>query len=198
MNDAAMAGDLDDQELMHLAMKAMDEDRDADAIGYLKRAISLAPEDGSLHYLLGAVHAQIGMYERAIGELQRATELAPQIDMAHFQLGLLLMTGGHVEAAQRAWAPLERLEPGHPLLHFVTGMLQLAGADYDACIASLRAGIAANTDYEALNRDMAKVIDTAEKAREAAGGAGAAPNGHAEAPAQHVLLSGYGRSGAPE
>ena len=194
MNDKALAaGDLDAQELLHLALKAMEEDRDAEAIGFLKRGIALEPEDGRTHYLLGAMHAQLGMFERAVTELQHAVRLAPHIDMAHFQLGLLQLTSGDVDSARQAWAALSGLDAEHPLTLFSRGMLHLAADQYDDCIACLRRGIELNTEHDALNRDMVKVIEAAEKAHtEAAGRVGdAAPREVAGSAAQHVLLAGY-------
>lgn len=193
MNESSPT-DLDAQELLHLALKAMEESRDAEAIGFLKRCIALAPEEGRAHYLLGAIHAQIGMYERALEELQTAVRLAPEIDMAHFQLGLLHLTAGQVDAAVEAWETLDRLGEDDPMRLFVAGMMQLIQERYDDAIALLSEGIARNQDHEALNRDMQRVIDTAIKAREEA--AAATASTAATAPAapsasQHALLSGY-------
>jgi tetratricopeptide (TPR) repeat protein len=192
MNNGSM-GELDALELLHLALQAMEEHRDADAIGFLKRGIALDPTEGRLHYLLGALHAQLGMYERATEELQRAVQHAPEIDMAHFQLGLLHLTAGDLDKATGAWAPLDRLAPEEPLALFVAGMLKLTDERYDECIELLRRGIAANDEHEALNRDMQRVIETAGRARDES----AKTQGEsADNPAQHVLLSGY-RMGGP-
>ena len=187
---ASAGGDLDAQELLHLALKAMNEQRDAEAISLLKRGVAVAPEDGRLHYLLGAMHAQLGMYDRAIDEMQRAVQLAPQIEMAHFQLGLLLLTSGQVDAARQAWQALDALDAEHPLALFRSGMLRLVADDFDGCIELLRRGIERNTEHEPLNRDMGRVIEAAEQAR-----AGRPPAGDATAAdaasARHVLLAGY-------
>jgi Flp pilus assembly protein TadD len=191
---ANAAGDLDAEELLHLALKAMEDERDAEAIGLLKRGLALDPEDGRLHYLLGALHAQIGMYERAIGELQRAVQLAPQIDMAHFQLGLLQLTSGDVDDARASWSALDPLDAEHPLSLFRAGMLALVEDDFDTCIDMLRRGIELNAEHDSLSRDMARVIETAEAARaERAQAEAAAPASADTTDAQHILLAGYRR-----
>lgn len=188
--------ELDAEELLHLALKAMEEDRDAEAITLLKRGLALDPTDGRLHYLLGAMHAQLGMFDRAISELKIAVQLAPHIDMAHFQLGLLQLTGGEVEEAQASWSALDELGGEHPLNLFRAGMLALGDEDWETCIDCMRRGIAANEEHESLNHDMERVIETAEKslaAQRAAGGA-ARPASRPQpepAGAQHVLLAGY-------
>jgi Flp pilus assembly protein TadD len=186
----APVGNLDAQELLHLALKAMEDQRDAEAISLLKRGIELEPDDGRLYYLLGAMHAQVRMYDRAITEMQRAVELAPHIEMAHFQLGMLLLTSGQVEAARTAWSALEGLDRDHALKLFITGMLDLVADDFDGCIAKLRRGIERNTEQAPLNRDMQRVIEAAEAAR-----AGQVPPGSGQpesgTAARHVLLAGY-------
>ena len=179
----------------------MDEQRDAEAIGFLKRGIALDPDDGRMHYLLGATHAQLGMFERAITELQHAVRLAPHIEMAHFQLGLLQLTSGDVDGARGAWAALEGLDAEHPLSLFCSGMLRLAADDFEGCIDCLQRGIERNGEHEALNRDMAKVIEAAERARLdlADRGRGSATGEPAAASAaQHVLLAGYRPRVPPE
>lgn len=184
--------ELDAQELLHLALKAMDEQRDAEAITLLKRGVAAAPEDGRMHYLLGAMHAQIGMKDRAIEEMRRAVQLAPHMDMAQFQLGLLLLTTGQVEEARQSWQALDRLDAGHPLALFRTGMLELAADHFDASVNALRRGIELNVEYPALNNDMERMILAVETARaKTSDQDGSAAVASSETSNQHVLLAGY-------
>lgn len=158
-------GELDADELLHLAVRAMQESRDDEAIGFLERALALAPADGRIHYLLGAVHAHLGMVQPAIDELERAVQLAPWIDTAHFQLGLLKLTGGDVESARATWAALDHLPDEHPLALFRSGMTSLMGNDLDACVATLRRGVKAGGEHSGLSLEMERVIATAERVR---------------------------------
>ncbi|MEW8228417.1 MAG: tetratricopeptide repeat protein, partial [Candidatus Thiodiazotropha endolucinida] len=80
---------LDSDELMHLAMHAENHEQ---AIDYLKRVLEISEDNGKAYYLLGAIHAEIGMYDRATEEMTRAVELEPDLPTAHFQLGLLHVT----------------------------------------------------------------------------------------------------------
>lgn len=185
---------LDAEELMHLALRAMDADNNEEAITYLKRALVLAPNEGRLHFLLGAVHAEIGLDERAIAELTRAAQLAPELHTAHFQLGTLLLKHGEVDRATQAWRPLDVLDRNHPLYLFKSALTRLAEGDYAQCIAELKQGIARNDENEFLNVEMREVLAKteallAEEAQSAAGAA--APLKHKEEAAHHVLLAGY-------
>ena len=154
----------DAEELLHLALAAMRENRDDDAIAHLKRGIAVAPDDGNLHYLLGSLHAQAGRHERAIDEMSKAVRLAPQLETARFQLGLLQLTSGGVDAAVATWSALDALDAGHPLRLFKTGLLHLVRDEFAECIDALRRGIADNDRHPALNRDMQRVVGKAEAA----------------------------------
>ncbi len=194
---------LDAEELMHLAMRAMDAEKSEDAITYLKRAIALAPNDGRLHFLLGSLHAEIGLDERAIAELGRAVQLAPELHTAHFQLGTLLLKRGEVARANEAWRPLDVLDRNHPLYLFKSALSRLGDGDYAGCIAELKQGIARNDENEFLNVEMREVLAKTEallaaEAQSAHGGnsAGAAAKRDDEA-AHHVLLAGYQQPGGP-
>jgi tetratricopeptide (TPR) repeat protein len=189
---------LDAEELLHLALKAMEDDRDEEAISCLKRAIGLEPKNGTPHYLLGAMYAQIGMIDRAIGEMTLATRYAPKLDMAHFQLGLLHFTNGQIEAAAEAWEPLAALDPGSALALFRSGLVHLARDEFEECVADLRRGLEVNTDHPSLNHDMRMVAEKAEEAARAqrSGTLDVEPDPAPVVAAgsdQHVLLSGYQR-----
>lgn len=147
-------------------MQAMQTNSNEQAIDYLKRLLEISDDNGKAYYLLGAVHAQIGMYERAAVEMAKAVELDSDLPTAHFQLGLLHITSGRVEEAEQAWQALDKLGESDPLFHFKCGMLHLVNDEFDACIEDLNQGIALNNLNEALNNDMRKIINGAEQARD--------------------------------
>src|SRR5258708_1433265 len=120
-----------------------------------------------MHYLLGAEHAQIGLYDRAVEEIAKAVELDPKLTTARFQLGLLHLTSGRVEQAERAWAALEDLESGNALRLFKTGLLHLARDEFAECASYLTKGIAANKENPTLNKDMQQVLSSIEQRGEA-------------------------------
>ena len=189
-------GQLDAEELLHLALGAMEDDRDEDAMSCLKRALVLEPDNGLLHHLLGAVYAEVGMIDRAIREMTRAIECAPQLQIARFQLGMLHFTSGNLQQAESVWQPFADLPAENPLRAFRSGLLHLAQDEFAACVADLKRGLELNTEHPSLNHDMAMLIEMAEKAINEEAGTGSAPSAEPapELPAaQHVLLSGYQR-----
>jgi tetratricopeptide (TPR) repeat protein len=157
---------LDVDELMHLALHAANKNQPEKAIDHLKQLLDILPKNGKAYYLLGALHAEIGMYDRAIEEMTKAVELDPNIPTAHFQLGLLYITSGRVEEAKKAWKALDTLGEKDPLFLFKRGMLSLAQDDFAACIADLQQGISLNKVNPNLNNDMQKIITSAEQALE--------------------------------
>ena len=63
---AQIEAGLDAQELMHLALKAMEQDRHEDVLLFLKQALVQEPEEGRLHYLQAA-----GTYTRSAARRDR-------------------------------------------------------------------------------------------------------------------------------
>jgi len=181
---------LDADELLHLAIRASESDKHEESISYLKRAVDIAPKNGKVHYLLGAEHAQIGLYDRAADEMRRAVELDPSLYTAHFQLGLLCVTSGQPDQAKDAWQALDKLGSKDPLYCFKTGLLHLVNDEFTEAVENLKAGLAINTANEALNRDMRRVLADIEKLITSS----KLPAGQQPSPKQadqHVLLSAY-------
>ena len=147
------------EELLHLALDATKKDNSESSIEYLKRAIELSPNDGRLHYMLAAEHAQIGMFNEATQEMTLAVQLDPSLHTAHFQLGLLHLTSGRVEQAITAWTPLDALGEDNFLFLFKSGLEHLARDEFAPCIDKLKRGITLNTLNTALNNDMQRVIN---------------------------------------
>jgi tetratricopeptide (TPR) repeat protein len=184
---------MDTEELMHLALRATEKDEPEQAITYLKRLLDAVPDNANANYLLGALHAQIGMYDRAAAEISRAVELDPGLYAAHFQLGLLHLTSGRVNEAIAAWKALDALGDEHPFYLFKTGLIHLAQDEFEESVAYLKRGLAANTINPSLNNDMQKVLQEAEAAL-ANGPKGDEPIDETQSEPQgehHILLSSY-------
>jgi tetratricopeptide (TPR) repeat protein len=191
---------LDADELFHLALKATQENQTEQAIEYLKRAVNLNPQNSKAHYLLGALHAEIGMYDRAALEMDHALEIEPDLHAARFQLGLLHLTSARLDLAKTAWQPLEKLGEEDPFYLFKTGMLLLAEDDFENCMQYLEKGIEKNTINLPLNNDMARVLEKAKAAMQnsktdAANDNPADKSGEdsSSPKGRHVLLSAYNR-----
>lgn len=148
---------LDAQELLHLGIHAVGNNDPRQAVDCLKRCLTLEPDHPEATYMLGALYAQIGLYDRAKETLGKAVRLNPAEHTASFQLGLLHLTSGDAAQAKSAWQPLDALPSDHFLNLFRTGLIALVEDRFAECIDALERGIAANTLNEPLNEDMRKV-----------------------------------------
>jgi tetratricopeptide (TPR) repeat protein len=181
--------ELDGEELVHLALRASADQHHEDAMRYLKTATDRFPDNAKAHYLLGAEHASIGMYERAIEDMAEALRLDPRLVTARFQLGLLYMTRGAAVDAERVWQPLDELEPTAPLYLFKTGLTHLIHDRLRECLQALEEGIACNP-IEPLNDDMRRVVDDV-RARLQLQAPAAVTKSDLSAPSEYGLLSAY-------
>lgn len=184
---------LDQAELFQLASNASNSDDDATAIGYLKEAVSRPDATASAHYLLGALYAQIKLYDRAVDEMEAAIALDPALSAARVQLGLLWLTSGVAERAEAVLTPLMELGDTDPFQHFGRGLVALLKDQFDDAVGALEAGIALNHTNLPLNGDMRRIIDGVAALRAQApqaAAAEAAPAADADG-AQHLLLSAY-------
>jgi len=155
---------LDTEELLHLALRATQSNQTEEGIQYLKRALEQSPDNANVLYLLGALHAEIGMYPRAIEEISHAVKIDPNLNAAHFQLGLLHLTSGDLANAKDTWKALDKLGETNELFLFKTGMLLLSNDQFEECIEYLEKGIKANHTNPALNKDMERMVNKAKEA----------------------------------
>jgi tetratricopeptide (TPR) repeat protein len=185
-----MAVEFDEEELLHLALRASADQRHDEAMGYLKSATQRFPMNAKARYLLGAEHAHIGMYDRAIVDIGEAIRLDPSLIAAHFQLGLLHLTSGTPLEAERAWEALDGLAPTEPLYLFKVGLTHLIHDRLKECAAALEQGIARNATLPPLNVDMQRVLDEV-RARLASGMSMPREKPGVAPPGDHALLSAY-------
>ena len=180
---------LDDEELLHVAIQAMQKNQHGDAIAYLKQAVEKSQKNYKALYLLAAEHAQIGLTDRAIEEFKQTLAIEPSLAPARFQLGLLLLCNARVEEALAILEPLERLNDTDPYLCFKRGLECLARDDFDACKKNIERGIALNNANPMLNSDMQRILDLVA-AHLAKGPSDPQPTAGSEQPG-HFLLSAY-------
>jgi len=192
---------LDAQELLHLGIHAVGNNDPRQAMECLKRCLAIEPDHPQATYMLGAVYAQIGLYDRAKETLRRAVDLNPLEHTAAFQLGLLHLTSGEVEQAKAVWQALDALSADHFMNLFRSGLIALVSDQFSECVELLERGIAANTINEPLNADMRRLQDSARSAGAAAtaqaqNGPVAAPGDQTSAPGSvHHFLERYRQQG---
>jgi len=149
---------LDHAELLQLALAASKQGDSSTALSYLKEAVSRADAPATAHFLLGAEYAHVRMYEHALSEMETAMTVDPSFAMARFQFGLLLLTSGHASKAADVLQPLDNLGSQAALACFGNGLRHLIRDEFAAAMECLTRGIELNTENQALNIEMQKII----------------------------------------
>lgn len=150
---------LDNDELLRIALDAINQDKHADAVSMLKTLLERDNKHVFGTYLLAAEHAQLGMMDRAEEGFKKTVELAPDFPMARFQLGQLFLVKGDVESSKNLLAPLAQLPAGQALSAYAKGLIAAANENADEAIAQLQAGLACEQEIPALAQDMQRVLN---------------------------------------
>jgi len=150
---------LDQQELVQLAVDAINRQDTDMALAYLEEATERGDASAVGHFLLGSQYAQLQVQDRAIQAMETAIAMDPGLAIARFQLGLFHLSSGNV---QRATELLEVLvSQGKPsaIVHFARGLLHLIRDEFSETVQELSEGIHLNTENSALNQDMQKILN---------------------------------------
>lgn len=149
---------LDAEEFLGLALNALRAGDHGAALGHLKQGAERFPQDAKIAYLLGAEHAQIGLFDRAEEEMTRAITLDSSMLVARFQPGLLQLTQARAADAKATWAALADLPEDNALRLFKQGLEALSEDRFADARTQLERGIAANNFNADLNRDMSNLL----------------------------------------
>lgn len=182
---------LDVEELLHLAIHYSEKGQHEKAIDFIKAVLEKDPENARAEYFLGAIYAELHMFDQAKLKMEGAIRKGINLPAADFQLGLLYATSLQPEKAKQAWAPLQKLPKNNPLFLFQRGITALLEDRFEDCIQDLQHGISLNRFNEQLNNDMRGII---QKIQHIDAPATSYRDGHSiktEAGGERILLSAY-------
>src|SRR5947208_4403693 len=103
---------IEEQNLLHQAMIASDDNRSSDARSALEKALEVDPKSPVALRQLGEVEFQTGEYAKAAGHLKRAREVRPDDATAAFIQGQALQKTGDLAGARDALEASLKLLPG--------------------------------------------------------------------------------------
>lgn len=103
----------DPQPFLNLGTLLADGGDPAQALPYLQRAASLAPNNPSTHEELGKAHLALQHLPEAQAELEKAIALSPDTASLHFKLAQILRKEGQTERAQKEFDLCSRLNSTH-------------------------------------------------------------------------------------
>lgn len=150
---------LDAKEYLHLAINAMARDEHHAALNYIKEVLVLEPQNANALYLLGAEHAELGLYDRAIEEIEQALRIDPDIEMARFQLGLLYLKASRADSAIQAFAHLEAQAQNDSLRAYAAGLAALCKENIVIAREKLALGLSGDNNNPALKKDMQELLN---------------------------------------
>jgi tetratricopeptide (TPR) repeat protein len=183
---------LDADELLHLAIHYSEKGQHEKAIDFIKAILVNDPGNARAEYFLGAIYAELHMFDQAKAKMESAIRNGVKLPAADFQLGLLYATSAEPGKAKRAWAPLQNLPLTNPLFLFQRGMTALLEDRFDDCIGDLKEGIARNSLNEQLNNDMRGVIRSIENRNQPTPSLQREPHPASDV-GERILLSAYKR-----
>jgi choline-sulfatase len=113
------------QNLLHRAMLASDDERAADARGYLEKALALDPASPTALRQLGELELAAGDFGKAATHLKRAREVRPDDSTAAFELGQALEKAGDWAGAREALEASLKLSPSQLSARVLLGRVYL-------------------------------------------------------------------------
>ena len=144
-----------------------------DAIGHLRRAVELDPDNSNYVYWLGRALDVRGHEDEALEYLDKAIEMAPDFAKAHKRRGLVLAERGDVDDATAAFERARELDPADSGVHLQLGNLVLE-TDPEKARGLYEQAVELNptssSAYHGLSQALMQLGDTegAEEARELA------------------------------
>lgn len=148
---------LDNEELLRLALDAMTNSRDADAVVMLKTLLEREPGHVHAQYLLAAQHAQMNLLDRAEAGFRAVVAKDPGHAMARFQLGQLLVMKGDGSGAIAMLGPLT--SHADALGAYARAMCAAANEDVVDAVGELEAGLQLPQAVPALAEDMRRLLE---------------------------------------
>ena len=120
---------IEEQNLLHSAMMASEDNRPADARRSLERVLQLDPKSPTALRQLGELELRAGDYSKAADHLKVAREVSPTDATAAFQEGQAMQKQGNLEGAREALEASLKLMPGQFPARLLLGQIYLGLKD---------------------------------------------------------------------
>jgi Tfp pilus assembly protein PilF len=113
------------QNLLHRSMLAADDNRSAEARGFLEKALELDPASPTALRQLGENELAVGDFAKAAVHLKKAREVRPEDSTAAFELGQALEKSGDPAGARDALEASLKMVPGQMPARLLLGRVYL-------------------------------------------------------------------------
>lgn len=147
---------IEEQNLLHRAMMASEDNRVAEASRALEKVLELNPKSPTALRQLGELELSAGEYEKAAGHLGRARETRPDDATAAYYLGQALEKLRKYEAARDALEASLKLTPGQFAARLLLGEVYLALKDPTAAEDQFEAALLIQPKSKEAQQGLAK------------------------------------------
>jgi len=137
---------IEEQNLLHRAMLASDDNRVRDARQALEQVLALDPKSPSALRQLGELELQSGEYSKAAQHLKGAIEVRPDDATAAFEAGEALDKSGDLPGARDALETSLKLMPGQFAARLLLGKVYLRLKDAKAAEDQFEAALLIKSD----------------------------------------------------
>ncbi len=148
--------EIEEQNLLHTAMMASEDDRPADARGALEKVLQLDPKSPTALRQLGELELHAGDYSKAAEHLKRAREVRPEDATAAFEEGQALDKIGDLADARDALEASLKLTPGQFPARLLLGQVYLGLKDARAAEDQFEAALLLQPNSVEAQLGMAK------------------------------------------
>lgn len=142
--------------------RLVEEKRLPEALKDLNSALSLDPENASIHAELASVSISGRKFKECLTHLNRAIELDPELQEAYGNRGACLSALGKYEAALKDLDKAVALDPSRPETYGTRAGVHIWLKNYEAALKDAQKAVSLDPE---LKKTMAPVIAYVEKAR---------------------------------
>ena len=147
-----------DETYINLGAFLVRNDKAADAVPVLRKAIAVDPGDAAPHLQLGLAYRETGEPEAALEELTTAVRLSPDYAEAHGALGLMLQGLGRPADALAHFRDAVRLAPQSVEAHSNLGLALFESGQPNEAIIEHRRAIALAPDTPSPHNNLALAL----------------------------------------
>lgn len=193
---------LDNEELLYVALDAVNSARYGDAILLLRMLLERDQTNPNTQYLLAAQHAQLGMYERAESGFRALLLHTPEFSIARFQLGQLLLMKNTPADAKVVLSPLT--DANDAIGAYARALCAVADEEAVRAMRELEAGLRLPQPVPTLANDMQELLvrlsQSGNRPAERNDAVPPEPQHVSESelqstPTARMFMTGYGRGG---
>jgi predicted TPR repeat methyltransferase len=141
-----------------LALSAMFQNRHAEMLPPIERAIANSPNDSQFAFVKGIALAALGRTDEAVASYRRALELRPDFFECWANLGNVLELSQRWQEGADAYARALRLRPKVVNVLNGFGICQLALGDFEAAVALFEFAVAGDPNFASAHNNLGNTL----------------------------------------